>query len=99
MADAQVIVKHTHGLAFFGTPFRDSKAVQLADRIRKIVDVCLDTNETNLGDLDEKSRMLWILRDAFPDVLSKRSSAKNGEDSVEVVVFYEQLKTGGVMVR
>lgn len=95
----RAISNSIHGMAFFGTPFRGSGTAKLADNIRSILKILpVDTNKDNLKDLSEGSEVLRILGDAFPEVLSKRNEEKNGENRINLVFFYEQLKTKKFMV-
>jgi len=92
------IANATCGMLFLGTPFCGSSSAGWADKIRSIVNIVHDTNKFSLGDLKKQSETLRTLGEAFPAVLRKRNQSSNTDKRIEIVFFYEALKTSGIYV-
>ncbi|KAK8137258.1 hypothetical protein PG984_005198 [Apiospora sp. TS-2023a] len=91
---AQLISKNLRGLVFLGTPFKGSKAANLAEVARKILQSCgIDTQKNTLKLLGVDSDRLSELTRAFANVLNKRRSSKQPSDAIDATFFYETKKT------
>jgi hypothetical protein len=83
----RAVSEHIQSLAFFGTPFQDSEALELPDIIQQIAKL-YKLESKHLGGASE------VLRVSFPTTLTKRTDE---DREVRVVVFCEGRITKGIV--
>ena len=92
----QAILRSTRGIIFLGTPHHGSGLARWADLVSRHLGVVKQTNSKIVEVLRRDSEVLARIQESFHALVKAREA--EGQPTVEISCFYEELPLRGVGV-